>query len=279
MAANSPARRFVKRILAPVLGERSYAVLQAIAMGWDIRSGGWSEPELELVPLAVKPADTVIDIGANFGLWAYHLARAAGPHGRVYCFEPIPFTARTFRYISKALSFSHVDLVEKGVGETTTRMTFKVPVADLGNISAGLVHMGQRNDARAGKELWAQFDKTKEVECDVIAIDDYLPNLTNVSFLKCDIEGADLFAMRGAKKTLESHHPTVIIEINPWFLEGFGVKTEDLVEFFAKLGYRFYVYDAGRLTPAEVKDVTPRNWVFVHPSRRERLASILPAEA
>src|SRR6476469_1137711 len=97
MAANSLPRRVIKKLLAPVLGERSYAVFQALAMGWDIRSGSWTEPELELIPLAVRPGDTVLDIGANFGLYAYHMGRAVGPSGKVYCFEPIPFTATTFR--------------------------------------------------------------------------------------------------------------------------------------------------------------------------------------
>src|SRR5690349_660704 len=97
MTANSLPRRVFKKLLAPVLGDRSYAVFQALAMGWDIRTGAWSEPELELVPHAVRSGDTVIDIGANFGLYAYHLARAVAPRGKVYCFEPIPFTAATFR--------------------------------------------------------------------------------------------------------------------------------------------------------------------------------------
>jgi FkbM family methyltransferase len=279
MAANSLPRRVIKKLLAPVLGERSYAVFQALAMGWDIRTGAWSEPELELISHAVRSGDTVLDIGANFGLYAYHLSRAVAPHGKVYSFEPIPFTAATFRLVARMLAFSDVQLVEKGCGEKSGRITFSVPLMDTGAISAGLVHMGQRDNARAGRERHARFDKTKEIECDVVALDEFLPDVTNLSFLKCDIEGADLFAMRGARRTLEKHHPTVIIEINPWFLEGFGLKTADLVGFFESLGYRLYRYEGGRLHATALEDVVEDNWVFVHPSRRDRLATLLPAEA
>src|SRR5262245_35964871 len=99
MAGNTLPRRVAKRLLAPLLNESTYAALQAVAMSWDIRRKAWWEPELELLPKLVERGDTVLDIGANFGLYAYYLSRAVGPSGRVYCFEPIPFTARTFGYV------------------------------------------------------------------------------------------------------------------------------------------------------------------------------------
>jgi FkbM family methyltransferase len=293
MAANSLPRRVVKKLLAPMLGERTYSVLQAVAMGWDIRRGAWYEPELELLPLAVRAGETAIDIGANFGLYAYHLSRAVGPTGKVWSFEPIPFTARTFRLIARGLRFGdNVQLVAKGCGEKSGQVSFTVPVMETGAISAGLVHMG-RNDDRPGKERHAKY-KTKDVVCDVVTLDEYLADARDVSFIKCDIEGADLYAMRGARKMLEKHHPTVVIEITPWYLEGFGLKVEDVTGFFESLGYRCYRYDNGtpygkyvrqtdpnakrRLVPALAKDIVEDNWIFIHPSRRDRFASLLPAE-
>ena len=104
MSTTTTARRhFVKKLLAPFLGERTYSVLQAEAIGWDLRRGAWWEPEIELVARVVREGDTAIDIGANFGLWAHYMAKAVGKTGKVYSFEPIPFTARTFRLIARAL--------------------------------------------------------------------------------------------------------------------------------------------------------------------------------
>lgn len=276
MGANSLPRRMMKRLLAPVLGEGTYSVLQAVAMGWDIRSGNWSEPELELLPLGLRAGETAIDIGANYGLYAYHMSRAVGPTGKVYSFEPIPFTARTFRLVQRGLRFKNVELVNKGCGDKTGVITFDVPVLSNGQISAGQVHMG-RNDDRSGKERYADW-KTRKVDCEVVVIDDYLPNLNEVALIKCDIEGADLYAMRGAKRTLEKHRPTVIIEITPWFLEGFGLRVADVTRFFFDLGYALYRYESGKLHPAATEDIVEDNWIFIHPSRRERFARILPSE-
>ena len=276
MASNSLPRRIAKKLLAPVLGERSYSLLQAVAMGWDIKRRAWWEPELELIDRVVHDGDTAIDIGANFGLWAYYLSRAVGPKGKVYSFEPIPFTARTFRLIARGLGFNgNVDLINKGCGETSGSVTFTVPLMDTGAISAGLVHMRGRNDDRPGREKHARFPKTKEIECDVVTIDEYLPAVEHLSLVKCDVEGADLFALRGARKTLTTHKPVVIVEITPWFLEGFGISVVDVVTFFADLGYRCYRYDdGGRLVPTPADQIVEDNWVFVHPDNDGRVRSL-----
>src|SRR4051794_41410422 len=100
MAADSAPRRLLKRVLAPILNDRAYQLIQSVAMAWDIRTGAMSEPELDLIAYAVRSGETAIDIGANYGLYSYHLSRAVAPNGRVYAFEPIPFTAGAFRVIA-----------------------------------------------------------------------------------------------------------------------------------------------------------------------------------
>jgi FkbM family methyltransferase len=274
MAANSLPRRVAKRLLAPALGEGAYSLVQAVAMGWDIRVGNWYEPELELLTVGLRQGETAVDVGGNYGLYAYHMSRAVGPRGKVYSFEPIPFTARTFRLIQRALRFGHnVELVNAGCGETAGRVAFTVPVQGTGAISAGLVHMG-RNDERHGKDRMANY-ATKVVECEVVTLDERLAGVKNVSVIKCDIEGADLFAMRGARKLLEEQHPTVIIEITPWYLEGFGLEVSDVTTFFDELGYRCYRYVQGKLWPASAETIEEDNWVFVHPSRNDRYAALI----
>src|SRR5262249_14521696 len=132
MAANSLFRRVVKRALRPFLGDSAYSVAQAVAKAWDIRSGGWTEPELDVIPYAVQAGDLTLDIGANYGLYSYHLARAVGPSGRVIAFEPIPFNIRTFRMVSSLLRLKNVDLRPEGCGEKDSEMVFRIPVAETG---------------------------------------------------------------------------------------------------------------------------------------------------
>ncbi len=274
MAADSAPRRFLKRALAPILNDRAYQLIQSVAMAWDIRTGAMTEPELDLIRYAVREGETAIDIGANYGLYSYHLSRAVGANGRVYAFEPIPFTAGVFRLIARLLRFRNVELIEKGCGEADGEVVFTVPVQESGAIIAGTVHMGARNNDRPGHERHARFKRTQKVTCKVVTVDDYLGDLNDVSFLKCDIEGADLYALRGAKRLIERHHPVVVCEINPWFLEGFGIAVRDLVGFF----------DRARLSLVSVRTGTParadhrrhrRGQLGIHPPRSSPTRRIL----
>lgn len=100
MAANSLLRRAVKASLHPVMNESTYSDVQGIAKAVDIRRGTWYEPELDLIAFAVRPGDEVLDLGANYGFYTYHLSRAVGAQGHVYAFEPVPFTNRTLALVA-----------------------------------------------------------------------------------------------------------------------------------------------------------------------------------
>lgn len=275
MGGNSLPRRIVKRALAPVVNTRGYQLLQSAAMGWDIRSGQWHEPEIDLIAYVVKPGDTAIDIGANFGVYSYYLSRAVAPHGHVYAFEPMPATCDSFRTIGKVLRFKNVELFERACGDKPGVLNFTVPLQENGAIIPGIVHQSARNNDRAGKERHARFQRQKEVPCEVVVIDDFLPNLERVSFIKCDVEGADFYALRGARKTIERNKPLIVTEINPWFLEGFGVDLREFVGFFEALGYRLYRFVDGRLELTPVEGVEEDNWIFVHDDRKLDVAALL----
>ncbi len=279
MPANSPARRLVKKALHPLLDECAYGLVQAATKAWDIATGGWFEPELELVPGVVELGDSAIDIGANYGLYTFHLSRAVGPAGRVIAFEPIPFTHATLRHVVRFLRLQNVELHAVACGERQGRLTFQLPIHGSGPIIAGLAHRADRNDGRAGREREEADFPTREVDCDVIAIDDYLLRLERLAFIKCDIEGAEIFALRGAVRAIETHHPTVVCEVNPWYLEGFGITTVELAGFFLERDYECYRWQpagdesksGGFLIAAE--ELGRGNVVFLHPERAERIAS------
>jgi FkbM family methyltransferase len=266
----------------PLVNEPMYRLAQTAVKAWDIRTGRWYEPEIDLVRPGVRPGEVVLDIGANFGMWAYHLSRAVGSWGRVYAFEPVPFTVSTLRFIARVLGLRNVEIVPKGCGDRAGRLTFRIPLQRSGALSAGLAHLALRNDDRAGKETQVRWEQTREIECEVVALDDFLPTLTALSFVKCDIEGGELFALRGARRLLDTHRPTVLLEINPWYLEGVGVRVEELTGFFFERGYALCQYDVedghGTLRPCAVGDIIERNYCFIHPSRRERFRPLMARE-
>ena len=56
---------------------------RAVADGRD----GWQHPEAVIEALAIRPGDSVAEIGAGDGYWIGRLSEAVGPTGRVYAVE------------------------------------------------------------------------------------------------------------------------------------------------------------------------------------------------
>jgi len=234
------------------------------------------EPELDLVSIGVRSGETVIDIGANFGFYTYRFSRVVGREGRVYAFEPVPYTFQTLARVSRILGLHNVELVQKGCSSEAGRVSFTVPVQSSGALMTGQAFISLRNDDHAGKETQVRWRQTKQVTADVVALDDFLPPQSTLSMIKCDIEGAELLAFRGAQKLIERNHPTVICEINPWFLDGYGFSLAELIGFFRERGYVLYHYDDKKLFRLEsLQSITEDNYVFIHPRWLDRFESMI----
>ena len=265
-----PIRTAVKRLLAG-LPPSLYTRVRAMVAAWDIRTGRWSEPELDLIPHAVRPGEIAIDVGAHFGLWSYHLSRRVGPAGRVYAFEPVPQTYAILRQTLRWLRCRNVAKYPFAVGAESGLVQMRVPRQSNGAAASGQACLAIRHDARPGREQHARFDTADTIDRAQATLE-FLDD-EPVSFLKLDIEGGELFALRGATRLIDRSHPTIVCEINPWFLDGLALTPDDLVAFLAPHGYRVYRYAGGMLR--EPGKLVEDNYVFVHPSRLGRVRTLL----
>ncbi|MEW6581778.1 MAG: FkbM family methyltransferase, partial [Actinomycetota bacterium] len=153
------------------------------------------------------------------------------------------------------------------------RVGFVVPRQASGAANVGLAHMAGRRDDRVGAERHVADAGRDEVTCEVVRLDDAgVPG--GVAFMKCDIEGAELLALRGATGVLERDAPVLLLEVNPWFLEGYGLGVRDVLGFLAERGYSPFRFAGGRLVPVAAGDVEG-NVVFVSPRRADRVAPLL----
>lgn len=280
MGANSFVRKFTKVVLFPLANERTYRYIQAVSKAYDIRTRAWWEPEIDIVKLALREGETALDIGANYGVYAYHMSRAVGRTGKVYSFEPVPLTFETLKVVGRLLRFTHnVELVDRGCSDENATISFEVPVQESGAFAAGQAYIGNRNDEHAGKEAQVRWASTATVHADVVRLDDFLPDAADIPLIKIDIEGAELHCFKGAEKLIDKHLPTIICEINPWFLEGFGLQTKDLTDFVEGKGYRIYSYRTengiSSLVPVTLAEIAEDNYVFIHPSRESRFQELI----
>ena len=118
--------------------------------------------------------------------------------------------------------------------------------------------------------------REESVLCQVAPIDELVSTDSEVTFLKVDVEGAEFAVLRGAIQTLSRCAPTVVCEVNPAFMIGFGYDVPSLLRFVGDLGYSAYWYEHSKLVRgvAEPHQAVPNNWIFVHPRRADRLAGL-----
>lgn len=55
--------------------------------------------------------------------------------------------------------------------------------------------------------------------------------------IKCDVEGAEMLVLHGARKLLTSHHPALLLSIHPSILPEYGYTQDDVAEFLLEFGY------------------------------------------
>jgi hypothetical protein len=62
--------------------------------------------------------------------------------------------------------------------------------------------------------------------------------LNRIDFIKCDVEGAELFVFKGGIKTIEKYRPIILSEMYlSWTLK-FNYQPNDIIKFFENLNYK-----------------------------------------
>lgn len=96
----------------------------------------------------------------------------------------------------------------------------------------------------------------KGMEVETIALDDVSVEKP-VSFLKVDVQGADLMVLRGARCLIKRHRMPIVLEFEESFQEQFGTSLRNYMDFFDLIDYR--VEDIYNPYPGSVNFlITPR---------------------
>jgi FkbM family methyltransferase len=254
--------------LLRVLREPAYEALQARWIARSIRTGRWRDAEVELLPSLVRDGDTALDVGANFGLYSYHLARLVGDAGRVIAIEAVPSTCRSLRRTLDLLNVDHrVELHELGASDRTGVSTFVLPRRADGSVDAGVAWSrppGQDDSDHTDGDVRVRMAPLDDIVGDA-----------DVDFIKIDTEGAELFVLRGATELIARSAPTLLLEVSPSTFARQGVGREEVEALLEASGYQTYRLEpaTGRLVAAPAASLNG-NMLAVHPSRMDTIAAL-----
>jgi FkbM family methyltransferase len=194
------------------------------------RMTGILEREFDLVVRSVQRDTSVIDAGANVGVFTYAFLRRGA---MVHAFEPQPGCADLLgRY---ARTQPRLRVYPWALGSSKHRAQLFVP----------------RHAAHAGSPeatLRAGIDATESFDVDVAPLDSL--ELADVSLMKIDVEGGESEVLAGAVGTIGRCRPLMMIEIEQRHHSG---PIAVVFESIARLGYHAECLVDGRLAPAEIE--------------------------
>ncbi|MBM3729107.1 MAG: FkbM family methyltransferase [Acidobacteria bacterium] len=123
------------------------------------------------------------------------------PNGQVISFEPAPETRGMLQETLAANPLRNIRVEAKAVGEKSGTM-------DL--------FIGSHHHQSSFDPVWAGSGGTAtRISVPVTSLDEYWATLETthfVQFIKMDIEGGGVFALKGAKAIFEKHRPLAIVE-------------------------------------------------------------------
>lgn len=195
---------------------------------------------VELLRRAAPPGGTAVDAGAHIGYLTLQLARAVGPTGRVFAFEPEGGArASLLRNLARNGLADRVTVSPCALGARAGRAVLRV---SGGGETSSLAEIAT---ARATAEI------------DVAALDDLLPPEQQVDVVKLDVEGSETAAIDGMRRVLDrsGDRPVLIVECNPQLLAAMGSSQAELLARLAALGFTSWVVDEERRRLVEEVEV------------------------
>jgi FkbM family methyltransferase len=194
----------------------------------------------------------VFDIGANVGWYSCMMWNEMKDKKEIYAFEPNPYV---YPYLHHNSADKEGIITENlAVGEMTHLTTIYCNKSS--NLSSTTRQVG------------------KSVLIQEVSLDDYSQsrNIDWIDFIKCDVEGGELFVLRGARRIRGVPDPPIwMIEIDNSFIRDIGHNLEEIIDEVNSIDrtVKFFIIDNNIIRQTDLlesRNCQPN--VFIVPSTR-----------
>jgi FkbM family methyltransferase len=157
---------------------------------------------LTLAAQALRKDAVIYDIGANLGVYSVLLSRMAGAGSHVYCIEANPVC---LYFLQANLALNDVpsfEILPAGILGADTTIEFTINYRNLFVGKTGPTpYMGKPGH---------------KIEVRATALDDLieLQQLRPPDFIKMDIEGAEVDAIKGMRSVMGRYRPAILVELH-----------------------------------------------------------------
>jgi len=191
---------------------------------WHYFSGRYYD---QLVPWIMKqylrPGDTFVDVGANFGIHSLRASRIVGEAGKVFALEPSPPALRRLQLHLLLNRAENAEVLPLAVASEEGESVLHVDPAHLGTAS-----------------LRQDFSGSTEIGVRITTLDVCVtqPDSKGRVLIKIDVEGFELDAIRGACGWLERPNTIFVVEVTPEWIKSTGGEPDELFDAFHRTGFK-----------------------------------------
>jgi len=186
----------------------------------------------------VQPDMTVVDAGANIGLYTGLLSRIVGPGGHVIAVEPDRDNFTSLLAGVEANRWTNVECYECALNDKHETLMLSKDPCNSGN-HALAKHQQPPNSSNSARVRGRSLDE--------------LVDGRRVDFIKIDVQGWELHVLQGAREILGSGEPlSLLVELWPAGLRRNGSTPDDIIELLRSLSFQLQDPRSGRpfTTPA-----------------------------
>lgn len=223
-------RYVLRRKFIPVMAGPLKGYLWSTAYNYDYLTGEYEDKEtLGTFYSWLKPDTVFYDLGANVGYYAF-MANQVISNGSIYSAEPIPENIAVFRshmeLNRQKIRHQNIHLLTCAISDEEKEVYFS---NDQSRIE-GNTYVGKNaNGHIPGSQLLVQCHSV-----DGLVKKGYpAPDI-----IKIDVEGAEYDVLRGARHTLETKKPRIMLATHDYHLPGVQQQCKDLLK---SLGYQLTV--------------------------------------
>jgi FkbM family methyltransferase len=203
--------------------------------------GIYENYETDVFRAYCKEGATIVDVGANVGLYAVVAAVRVGKAGRVIAVEP---HLESFQYLMKSIAVNGLTQVK----------AFNVAVGDR----SCSVPLYLTDDNKADSRIYSTDGRRENVTVQMVELDQLLAEngIETVDVIKMDIQGAEALALRGMSQVL-ANNPNIVIftEFWPWGMEQAQSSAAAFLQQLRNAGFEFHSIDEEGRTLTRVEAV------------------------
>ncbi len=206
-----------------------------------IAEGDWFETEIEFWRTWIKPGMTVIDVGANVGVYTFSAARQVGEVGRVIAVEPFSGCVRCLEETCRINQLSWVKVYAGAASDQNGTALLSLSSASELNEIVSPSQAGEMNPNAVEEVTCLTIDSLIEAE-----------TLTQVDFIKIDAEGHELSVLLGSQRVLSEFNPVILYENRA----GSQGSNRPVADYLTGRGYQLFRYQpyVQQLIPIDMEE-------------------------